>query len=286
MQEVLTNEQMAQADLAAIALGVPGTELMENAGCAVAGHARSMCAPGSNVLVVCGPGNNGGDGFVVARHLAASGYKVHVVLAGEKSAVTGDARFMLEQWSGPVHGPDAHLPERLDLIIDAMFGAGLSRPIEAEAGRLVDLMHRADCRVLAVDMPSGVNGSTGLIEGPAVRADATVTFFRLKPGHLLLPGRALCGEIFLVDIGIPEQVLGELGEMALRNHPALWLDAWPKLKAAGHKFDRGHVLVASGGVAKSGAARLAARGALRMAAIKFVPCGFEFRPGVQPQRRD
>ncbi len=255
-QEVLTCAQIAKADAFAIAQGVASLTLMENAGRAVADAIAARFKPCA-VTVLCGPGNNGGDGCVVARLLDEHGFTVRVAHDADPK---GDAKVMSDQWKGTRL---ALTPAALDgakLVVDALFGAGLCRPLEGASAGIVEALN--DLPVVAIDMPSGVSGDTGQpLGGVTVKAVLTVTFFRKKPGHLLLPGRALCGEIVLADIGIPDAAADtQLHE----NTPALW--AYPHPKAIGHKYHRGHVVVVSGGAHATGAARLAARGALRIGA--------------------
>jgi NAD(P)H-hydrate epimerase len=254
--EVLTTAQMAKADAYAMAHGVPSLTLMENAGQAVANAIAAHFKP-CPVTVLCGPGNNGGDGFVVARLLDESGFTVRVAQDAEPK---GDAAVMSEKWKGM---RVALTPEALDgarLVVDGLFGAGLSRPLEGAYAQVVEALN--DLPVVAIDVPSGLSGDTGQpLGGVVVKAALTVTFFRKKPGHLLLPGRALCGDIIVSDIGIPpEAAAAELHE----NTPDLWRYPWPD--AEGHKYTRGHCVVVSGGPAHTGAARLAARAALRVGA--------------------
>ncbi|MGX1788799.1 NAD(P)H-hydrate dehydratase [Bosea sp. NPDC055332] len=266
---VLTVAEMAAADAAAIAAGTPGIVLMEKAGRAVADAVTRRVRPGQRILVLCGPGNNGGDGFVAARLLAERGCRVTLALAGERAALKGDAALAAESWTGPVATVDAVEPARHDLVVDALFGAGLSRPIAGELAALLDRVNAAGQPVVAVDVPSGVNGDTGLAQGPAVRADETVTFFRLKPGHLLHPGRALCGIVTLADIGIRPEIAfmpGGSTPAACRNAPALWRAHLPDHAAGVHKYSRGAVAVAAGGLSGVGAPRLGARAALRIGA--------------------
>jgi len=218
--------------------------------------------------VLAGPGNNGGDGFVAARHLAEGGAEVAVTLLGDREALKGDARGAAQAWAGELVGPEA-AEARIagaDLVVDALFGAGLTRPLEGRAARLVERMNDAAARVVAVDVPSGVDGTTGAILGTAVEADHTVTFFRAKPGHYLYPGRGRVGRLHVRDIGIPPGVLEEIGPRAFANGPGLWRDGMPRLAAEGHKYARGHALVVSGGPWRTGAARLAAGAALRAGA--------------------
>jgi len=254
--EVLTNAQMAKADAYAVAHGVPSLTLMENAGQAVAGAIAARFKP-CPVTVLCGPGNNGGDGLVVARLLDESGFTVRVAQDAEPK---GDALAMSDKWKGT---RVALAPEALDgarLVVDGLFGAGLSRPLEGAYAQVVEALN--DLPVAAIDVPSGLSGDTGQpLGGVVVKAALTVTFFRKKPGHLLLPGRALCGEIVVCDIGIPPQAAATgLHE----NTPSLW--RYPRPDAEGHKYTRGHCVVVSGGAAHTGAARLAARAALRVGA--------------------
>lgn len=257
-----TSAEMARADRAAVAAGIPGEALMEAAGAAVARHieARFARAP---VVVLCGPGNNGGDGFVVARYLAAAGWTVTLGLLGDRTALTGDAATMAARWPGSVEPASPGMLAARPLVVDALFGAGLSRPLDGTALALAAAMKA--CRVVAVDIPSGVSGDTGEVLGDAAPAALTVTFFRRKPGHLLYPGRGLCGETVVADIGMPADVLAAIGPHAFANAPGLWLDERPRMSPTAHKYARGHVLI-SGGTTLTGAARLAARAAGRAGA--------------------
>ncbi len=266
--ELLTTDEMSRADKLAVEAGVPSLTLMENAGRAVAREAMRMAAAGSRAVVLCGPGNNGGDAFVAARLLAEAGYTVSVSCLVTRDALKGDAAVMASRWNGPTQ-PYSGAPAaiaRADLVIDALFGAGLKRAIHGTAADLVAAVNGSGTPVLAVDVPSGLDGSTGQPTGPVVQATRTVTFFRRKPGHLLLPGRALCGETILADIGIPASVLGVGQQPTSANAPALWIASLPVPRIEGHKFTRGHVIVISGPAHRTGAARLGARGALRAGA--------------------
>ncbi|WP_114391820.1 NAD(P)H-hydrate dehydratase [Oleisolibacter albus] len=262
--ELLSIEQMYAADRAAMAAGIAGTALMERAGRAVAEAvaARWTARP---VTVLCGPGNNGGDGFVAARHLRAMGWPVRLALLGARDGLAGDAAWAAAGWDGSVEMADPAVLTGAGLVIDALFGAGLTRPLEDMAQTLVEAVIAAGLPVVAVDVPSGVNGDDGSVMGIAPRAALTVTFFRRKPGHLLLPGRLHCGEIVLADIGIPDTVLPDLEIRCRENGPDLWLDRFPWPQADGHKYSRGHALLLGGGV-MTGAGRLAARAALRAGA--------------------
>ena len=266
---LLTVAAMRQVDVAAIQGGTSGVTLMEAAGAAVAARARARLPAGGRVTVLCGPGNNGGDGFVAARLLAEGGYAVALLLLGDRGALKGDAARAAEAWSGPVEVADPEAVPPCDLLIDALFGAGLARDLDGAARRLVEAVNAGGTPVLAVDVPSGVDGDTGAVRGAAIRAIETVTFVTFKPGHLLEPGRSLCGQLSLAQIGTgPAALEAGLAVCApvYRNGPDLWARAFPRLTGASHKYTRGHVLVLSGPATKTGAARLAARGALRVGA--------------------
>jgi NAD(P)H-hydrate epimerase len=261
---VLTVAEMARADSLAIAGGVSGLALMEAAGSAVAREVQRRW-PRSPVTVLCGPGNNGGDGFVAARLLREAGWSVRVALLGEHWALRGDAAVMAARWPGDAA---AAAPECLDgaaVVVDALFGAGLARPLDGAARQLVEAVNERRLPCLAVDLPSGVAGDSGQVLGAAPQAAATVTFFRKKPAHLLLPGRILSGEVIVADIGIPSTVLAEIRPALFENGPVLWLEEYPWPRLPDHKYRRGHLLIA-GGAVMTGAARLAARAARRIGA--------------------
>jgi hydroxyethylthiazole kinase-like uncharacterized protein yjeF len=266
MFELLTAEDMGRADRLAVAGGVPGATLMENAGRAVADEVARRFPDIETVVVLCGPGNNGGDGFVAARHLEQRGYKVRLGFDGDAARLPEDAAAMAKRFTGrrvPLH---PNILAGAEVVVDALFGAGLGRPIEGQLAHLIDSVNASGLPVIAVDVPSGVDGTTGEVRGVAIKAAATVTFFRLKPGHVLLPGRNLCGEVSLADIGIPDRVLAEIAPKTFANQPALWLADYPWPKDDSHKYARGHAVIVSGPVYSTGAARLAARGALRAGA--------------------
>lgn len=264
--ELLTPAEMGRADRLAVEHGVASLVLMEAAGQAVAEAARRFVRPGQRVAVLCGPGNNGGDGFVAARVLKRASYDVRLFLAGAKADLRGDAAEMARRFDGAVRPLDPFQLESLDLIIDGLFGAGLSRPIDGVAAEVIEAVNASGTPVLAIDVPSGLDGATGEAHGPVIRATETVTFFRRKPGHLLFPGRELCGILRVADIGIPQRVLSEAGVETFANGPTLWRERfrWPTHR--GHKYARGHALVVSGPAHATGAARLGARGALRVGA--------------------
>ncbi|MBP7002231.1 NAD(P)H-hydrate dehydratase [Amaricoccus sp.] len=267
MHEVLTAAEMGRADRLAIAAGVPGMTLMEAAGRAVAGAAAAL-APSGPVLALCGPGNNGGDGLIAARLLAAAGREVRLALLGAPAALRGDAAIARDRWPGAIEDAAAlarTLPEAA-VVVDALFGAGLTRPLDGAAAALVAAMNEGPAPVLAVDVPSGLPADDGAPTGPCVAAAATATFFRKKPGHLLYPGRALCGRVTVADIGIPAAALAEIAPRTFENLPSLWAGSLPRPGWDAHKYRRGHAVVVSGPMSRTGAARLAAGAALRAGA--------------------
>jgi hydroxyethylthiazole kinase-like uncharacterized protein yjeF len=263
---LLTPDEMGRADRLAVERGTPSLALMENAGRGVAREARNLLGAGRRIVVFCGPGNNGGDGFVAARYLGEGGAEVHVALLGERPALKGDAAVMAQRWGGDVAPLTPAAIDNADVVVDALFGAGLARPLSGIAAEVVEALNASAVPVLAVDVPSGLDGSTGQALGPVVEATRTLTFFRRKPGHLLMPGRALCGPVVVDDIGIPDSVLADIGVQAWANAPALWSAEFPWPRLDGYKYSRGHALVVSGPPAHTGAARLGARGALRVGA--------------------
>ncbi|MCW8084870.1 NAD(P)H-hydrate dehydratase [Sabulicella glaciei] len=250
--ELLSPTEMAEADR----LAGNGPALMEAAGAAVARAIRSRFRP-LPVLVLAGPGHNGGDGYVAARHLERAGWDVAVAPLAPPN---GDAAGAAAHWRGPIRPFAPASLARAGLVVDAVFGAGLSRPVD---GQVAETLCAIRTPIVAVDVPSGVDGATGAVRGLARQAALTVTFFRLKPGHLLLPGRDLCGETVLAEIGLPEAVLDRIGPRSFRNGPGLW--RLPQPDTATHKHSRGHVTMLSSD-ALSGAALLAARGARRAGA--------------------
>lgn len=260
---LLSPQEMAQADRLAIAGGIRSFRLMEAAGKAVMEAIIERYYQRS-VLVLCGPGNNGGDGFIVARLLQQRGWPVQVRLLGSRDTLKGDAAQAADLWTGRCDAPSLKDIDDADLVVDAILGSGIDRDLDEEVAEIVRAVNESSLPVVSIDVPTGIDGATGAIRGRAMIADMTVTFFRLKPGHLLLPGRQHCGEVVLAEIGIPESVLEQVAARAWQNTPALW--TLPTALADGHKFDRGHVVVFSGGVLETGAARLAAHGAFRAGA--------------------
>ncbi len=223
---LLTPAEMARADAFAVAAGRGEARLMDAAGRAVAAAIRERWSS-RPAIVLCGPGNNGGDGFVVARALADAGWPVRLALLGKRDAFKGAAAEHAARWPGECAAMAPATLADATLIVDAIFGAGLSRPVEGAAADTLAAAARAGMPIVAVDVPSGLDGASGQVRGLAVAADLTVTFFRKKPGHLLLPGRQLCGETVVADIGIPDAALAQIAPRTHENGPALWLREYP-----------------------------------------------------------
>lgn len=263
---LLTPAEMADADRLAIAEGpFDGIGLMRNAGRAVADVVLERFPAAAHVQVLVGPGNNGGDGYVAARILQESGIAVSLwasgtpregsdaAIAAEECPLTASPLAEFEAAAGAI-------------VVDALYGAGLSKPLSGDAARAVTLITEKKLKVVAVDLPSGVSGESGKVLGSAFRAAVTVTFACKKPGHLLLPGRDLCGDLIVADIGIRSTVLDTVAGRIFENRPPLWRDVFPKPAVDTHKYRRGHAGIFSGGPTTTGAARLSALAAARAGA--------------------
>ncbi|OUJ01259.1 hypothetical protein HK14_10215 [Acetobacter cibinongensis] len=246
-----TPEEMGRIDQMA-AQSVSVSVLMEAAGRAVARALRQHFRP-CRVLVLCGPGNNGGDGYVAARYLDQAGWPVSVAAYGEPKAGSVSA-LAAARFKGPRQPFTPEEAQRADLVVDAVFGAGLSRDLDKGVSAVLG----AASRRVAIDMPSGIDGGTGQPRGRVCKALMTVTFVRPKPGHLLYPGREDVGELVVADIGMPSAALASVPPHAWRNQPGLW--HLPVLSAESHKYTRGVVSICAG-QSMPGAARLCAGGA-------------------------
>lgn len=262
---LLSVEEMSRSDRMTIERGTPGIELMENAGKLVAEAVAARFQRGP-VSVLCGPGNNGGDAFIAARLLRDWGWNVTLFLLGERERLTGDAAEAAHRWGGAIHPLTADAAQGADFVVDGIFGAGLSREITGMVAELIGRVNEAKLPVAAIDVPTGLDGDSGEVRGAAFQAKLTVTFFRKKPGHMVFPGRRLCGELVVGEIGTAEGVLDEIKPTTFENAPEVWAEAFPRPHVEGHKYSRGHAVVVSGGPSSTGAARLAARGALRAGA--------------------
>lgn len=290
---LLTAEQMRELDRRAIEeIGIPGVVLMENAG---SGAAEALVerwaelAPGP-VLVMAGKGNNGGDGFVIARHLHNSGWRVATIVLAGPGTISGDAGInlgILTALDGDVNHAESEeaLRQLLDtqcpvLIVDALLGTGLSSEVRGLYRQAIDWINSSGCPVCSVDIPSGIDASSGAVLGTAVRAELTVTFAAAKVGHAVYPGAGLCGEVLLVDIGIPPRLSNESDEFRFVT-TGVARGLLPERPAAGHKGTFGHVLIVAGGAGKSGAAVLTANGALRSGAgLVTLACPSSLQPVV------
>jgi len=261
----------------------PGESLMERAGLAAAEHARHLAGDGYRVLVVCGPGNNGGDGLVAARHLRTWGYRVTVRLAGDPARFPPDAAAawaafraaggVAENFEPPWSG--------FDLIIDALFGIGLARPVEGEAAALIEAINASGAPVLALDIPSGLASDTGVARGPVVRARETLTFVGLKPGLVTGQAAEFAGRVTVADLGVAaEAAVDAPGRLLDQAAVAGWL---PRRAPASHKGSHGAVGIVGGAEGMLGAAMLAAHAALKAGAgLVFAGTLAKPAPGVDP----
>ncbi|WP_429930242.1 NAD(P)H-hydrate dehydratase [Agrobacterium vitis] len=263
---LISPSSMALVDRDAANSGIDSYGLMRKAGSAVAAAALRLFPQALRAAVLCGPGNNGGDGYIAAQALRVSGVSVQVFCLDEPEKLNGDAALAFADYQGKVEPLALYQPKEGDLVVDALFGAGLARDLPSPVLVLIERVNQAGVPVLAVDLPSGVDGRTGQPRPVAFQAIHTVTFMARKPGHVLLPGRSLCGAVEIYDIGIPRRIVDRhRGEVAV-NHPDLWADLLPKVSSASHKFTRGHLTVFSGRTSATGAARLSATAGLKAGA--------------------
>ena len=266
MLELLTAEEMKRAEQLAAEAGLSTLTMMENAGRGVAEEVVRRYPRGSRVIVLCGPGNNGGDGFVCARYLRERGYQVRLALLGRREDLSRDPKEMARRWDEAIEPMSLQSLEGAQIIVDAIYGTGLHDDVSGVAAQMIEEVTARGLPVIAIDIPTGIDATGGAVKGLAFKAASTVTFFRRKTGHVLLPGRVYSGDVRTIDIGIPAAILGDIAPRTFSNDPDFWLRYFPKLKIDGHKYDRGHALVVSGPMESTGAARLAARTALRAGA--------------------
>jgi ADP-dependent NAD(P)H-hydrate dehydratase / NAD(P)H-hydrate epimerase len=260
---LISPSAMGRIDADAARSGIDSYGLMEAAGAHVAACVLSGYPGIRRAVVLCGPGNNGGDGHVVARLLASSG--VPVLRIGIPPKPGGDADRAHCACDQELRNFADWQPAEGDVIVDALFGAGLDRPIEGDLAEVIERVAQSALPVVAVDLPSGVSGRTGRPTGPCLEAAQTVTFAALKSGHLLMPGKALCGEVHVCDIGIPARLIVS-DEQVWRNHQGLYQDRLPANSAGQHKYSRGHLVVFAGPLISGGAARLSATAGLHAGA--------------------
>lgn len=266
LREILTNKQMYEAERLAFAGGVDSYAVLTQAGQAVAAVTYKHY-PGRSVVVLCGPGNNGGDGYVAAQWLLERGHDVHVYALTDPAQARGDAARACKAWQGQISDwSELTAIDPDSVVIDAVFGAGFSGRLDTDVVRVFDIVRETGCPVVAVDVPTGLHGDGAVADPDTLTASHTVAFFKKKLPHVLMPGLALCGEVSVHDIGVPPTVLPQTGFCALENHPNLWspLLPWPPACDA-HKYQRGHILMVAGGV-MSGAIRMAAQAAMRSGA--------------------
>ena len=275
--EILSTKEIYAAEKAAMDQNIPGLQLMENAGNAVARETAGI-VDGRKVVVLCGPGNNGGDGFVAARILQNNGIHVQVATLDDPKRLTGDAKKNFKRWNASVeYTRNVRIEEHQPLIVDALFGSGLSRPLKNEALKIVNEITARDLDSIAIDIPSGINGDTGCILGGAIPAIKTITFLRPKPGHFLYPGKEFCGELTIKDIGIPDSIMGKVNPRIFINHPKLWNATTNFLSRhwSDNKYSRGHSII-FGGPTMTGAAKLAAKAARRIGSgLATISCAQE-----------
>jgi ADP-dependent NAD(P)H-hydrate dehydratase / NAD(P)H-hydrate epimerase len=264
---LLTPVEMAAADKAAAHSGIDSYRLMEKAGAAVAAAALRLYPGAQRFLVLCGPGNNGGDGYVAARLLHESGARVDIFHLGDPGRLKGDALRAMAACTLQGEDIGRYEPREGDVVIDGLFGAGLARDVPPDVANLIRAVDRAGTPVIAIDLPSGLDGRTGAVLGAAFRAAHTVTFMTRKPGHLLIPGRELCGTLEVFDIGIPGRIIrAQTNGLIAENTPAAWRSAMPAEQMETHKYKRGHLVVFSGEASKTGAARMSAMAGLKAGA--------------------
>ncbi len=257
---------MSRAEKLAAEAGVSTLTMMENAGRAATEEVVRRFPRGSRVAVLCGPGNNGGDGFVCARYLRERGYQVRLSLNARKEDLKRDPKEMARRWDEAIEPFSPKSIEGAQVIVDALYGTGLREMIGGPVAQVIEEVTSRALPVVAIDVPTGVDATSGVIHGVAFKASSTVTFFRRKTGHVLLPGRLYCGDVRAAEIGIPASVIEQIQPGSFLNDPDFWLRFFPKLKVDDHKYDRGHAVVVSGPMERTGAARIAARAALRAGA--------------------
>jgi NAD(P)H-hydrate epimerase len=261
--------QVRALDRAAIEeFGIPGRELMARAGAAAFALLRDRWPAARDITVLTGTGNNGGDGFVVAELARQAGLAVRVLQLGDPERIHGDARVHAEAYveAGGHWQAFANLPGRTDLVIDAMLGTGLERPLEGQWAAAVTAANASPAPVLALDIPSGLHADTGAVLGTAVQADATISFIGLKLGLCTGEGPACCGRLFYDALEVPAQLFARQIQAARRLDWRKQSQLLPPRRATAHKGDFGHVLVLGGDLGFGGAARLAAEAAARSGA--------------------
>jgi NAD(P)H-hydrate epimerase len=260
--EILSNEQMANADRITMDSGIDGFGLMQNAGNSASSIILERYKP-CKVMIMCGPGNNGGDGFVIAQRLLENGFTVDVASLIKIENYKGDALLAAKQYKGEIFNFSDLEIKNYDLVVDALFGTGFSKELDKELQNIFIKIKQASIPVVAIDIPSGVNGSTGEASNNCCNADLTITFCRKKIGHVLMPGMEKCGEIIICDIGIPDASVQKAGYSLIENNPLIWQEYFKPKQRSDNKYNYGHCVI-FGGSKLTGAARLAARSAMRI----------------------
>jgi hydroxyethylthiazole kinase-like uncharacterized protein yjeF len=272
---LMTAEQSQTADAWAQANGQSLIDLMEQAGRAVAETVVDYADKPENftdeIIILCGPGNNGGDGYVAARYLKDWGYRVHIMRAeNDMEPDSADASAMALRWTGSIDEFDDARIKVAAIVVDGLFGVGLTRPIEGAYADIIRAANESDVFRIAIDIPSGLSADTGCqLSDACFMADATITFTCRKPGHLIAPGRFISGglgHIRIADIGLPEQFFDACPSTIFENDPTLWSAFYPHAGPYSHKYDRGHMLVLGGREPALGASRLASLAGLRIGA--------------------
>lgn len=273
--KILTSEQMAAIDRRAIEqYGIPSIVLMENAAIAVADAISENYPDARSALVICGTGNNGGDGFAIARHLHQRELIVALAMAGSSDTLAGDAetnhaictRLGLTVQAIESEGDVEEIVELArgtDIIIDALFGTGLDRPVEGYRALLIEALNAVELPIVAVDLPSGLQGSSKAVEGTVIQADLTVTFAQPKIPHIFSPASEMCGTVVVADISIPESAVDDEKVTLDLITPAEIISCFAPRESDTHKGTFGHVALVAGSAGRTGAAIMSARSAVR-----------------------
>lgn len=270
----MNREQIRMYDKIAMdEFGIPGIVLMENAGVATSRIALKMLEKSKRVLVICGPGNNGGDGFVIARHLINAGCDVKILCTVPDADIKGDAKVyfdILQKMKvsflsvfNESHAATLSTQLNFDLVVDALLGTGVNKPVEGHFAKLIDVINACEIPILSVDIPSGLDADTGNLWTTAIQATKTVSFGHLKQGLLLFPGVTLAGEIHTVPIGVPGEATEKAGIQGEIITPQKVQLGFPNRKKDVHKGTLGHLAIVAGSLGKSGAAVMAAQAAMR-----------------------
>lgn len=263
---LLTPIESAAADTETANSGISIAHLMTQAGQAVAADVLRHYPEARRYVVLCGPGNNGGDGFVAARALVEAGASVAAYFFGSVERLKGAAADAFSALGLVVGDLGDYRVEDGDVIIDAVFAAGLTRDISTPLAELIERINETGCPIVAVDLPSGIDGLTGEAKGIAFKAQRTVTFVARKPGHLLLPGRIRCGEVSVQAIGMPARIAKRHARTVAVNAPSIWTHYFHSQHQDVHKYKRGHLVVFGGGQSHTGAARMTSEAGLRAGA--------------------